>query len=441
MSSNWVCHTVAASPSFMTAEDLTTVNSGKLYDFFQMVRFVFLVRVNLPPSLVHFLSSCVPPELCSVIEQHVRDDPRVGEYLTTLYLDVVSDVSRRTQGYPRVGLSQWRRLREARSAIENNPTRTVYATVMDWDPASFRFLDLPREVRDQVYSYLLHRPDGAITIADWDPDCLASRAVHRRTEYDVLLPGSQHPRRTTYMVRGPSAGVYNTSRNRIDTTIMRLCKAVYTESSKTFYSNNTFSFQGTSESTLAFLHDHASHLQHMKRIVMRFSTNPRQRFKGCYNLTCPITSPPRTFIGAWRRSLNALVHTARSLQTFELSIDSTLWTETSWRQGPHHVFNAPRICEPVVMLVADLIPPNIEERNFLQHAARLGGVVFTLSIDGSDERKEKRAFVKALEGLMRERIKARPWLAEDQELGCTCRRRFLRECCIWDRDGKMRRGL
>lgn len=93
------------------------------------------------------------------------------------------------------------------------------------------------------------------------------------------------------------------------------------------------------------------------------------------------------------------------------------------------------------MLDADLIPPNIEERNFLQHAARLGGVAFTLSIDGSDERKEKRAFTKALEGVMRERIKARPWLAEDQELGCTCRRRFLRECCIWDRHGKMRRGL
>jgi hypothetical protein len=67
-------------------------------------------------------------------------------------------------------------------------------------------------------------------------------------------------------------------------------------------------------------------------------------------------------------------------------------------------------------------------------------VNFRLSIDGINGDKEKEMFRRELERLIQSRSFGRPYLADDEAPRCTCRKRFLPESCIWDREGKMRRG-
>lgn len=64
-----------------------------------------------------------------------------------------------------------------------------------------------------------------------------------------------------------------------------------------------------------------------------------------------------------------------------------------------------------------------------------------LTIEGDGGKPERMAFRRDLEQRLQQEGFTRPYLAEDAKPECTCRKRLLVECCIWDKEGKMRRGL
>jgi hypothetical protein len=148
--------------------------------------------------------------------------------------------------------------------------------------------------------------------------------------------------------------------------------------------------------------------------------------------------------------INFFVHSSTGLIDFKLSIGSAFWQEAPWETGTDFgeaadvVFNTRNLCEPHWTLPREPNPP-IENgprfipRNFLQHIARLGGVNLYLEIDGSDTSAEKLKFSRELLKILVSLTQARPYLADDSMPQCVCNIRLLRECCIWDREGKMRR--
>jgi len=140
-------------------------------------------------------------------------------------------------------------------------------------------------------------------------------------------------------------------------------------------------------------------------------------------------------------SFNLFVHTTPHLSDLDLHIDDAFWICAPWCAGAEAVFNKQKLCEPPY-----LRQDHDNPRNFLQHVARLGGVNFRLSIGGIGKDKdqdgedwEKEAFRRALEKHIQEQTFQRPWLADDGKPECSCRKRLLKECCIWDRDRRIRR--
>jgi hypothetical protein len=148
--------------------------------------------------------------------------------------------------------------------------------------------------------------------------------------------------------------------------------------------------------------------------------------------------------------INFFVHSSTGLIDFKLSLDSAFWQEAPWQNGTdvgnaaYVVFNTLHLCEPYWSLPKEQNPPidngpRFIPRNFLQHVARLGGVNLSLQIDGSELSPERLKFSRELVRILISSTQARPYLADDSKPGCVCKIRLLRECCIWDREGKMRR--
>jgi hypothetical protein len=127
------------------------------------------------------------------------------------------------------------------------------------------------------------------------------------------------------------------------------------------------------------------------------------------------------------------VHTSVGLEDFQLILDESFWWQVPWQKGAEVIFDQLGLCEP------NYRSPN--QRNFLQHVARLGGVNIRLAVDGEGGIRERVAFRRDLDKRLQQQGFKRPYLAEDQVPMCTCRKRLLNECCIWDKEGKMRRGV
>jgi len=115
-----------------------------------------------------------------------------------------------------------------------------------------------------------------------------------------------------------------------------------------------------------------------------------------------------------------------------LILDSAFWNQLPEMKGVEVIFNKQGLCEPLYR------PAN--SRNFLQHVARLSGVNIRLAIEGEGGKRERVNFRRDLEQRLQQQGFKRPYLAEDAKPECTCRKRLLNECCIWDKEGKMRRG-
>lgn len=149
--------------------------------------------------------------------------------------------------------------------------------------------------------------------------------------------------------------------------------------------------------------------------------------------------------------MNFFVHCSRGLIDFKLILDNTFWETAPWdpsapRDSARNVFFTDNLCEPPWIkkfspteAIRNGNGPKFVARNFLQHIARLGGVNITLDIEGWDKNTERRRFVRELLDVVVQHTLQRPYLADDAKLECVCRTRYLKESCIWDRDGKVRR--
>ncbi|OCL08310.1 hypothetical protein AOQ84DRAFT_43368 [Glonium stellatum] len=210
-------------------------------------------------------------------------------------------------------------------------------------------------------------------------------------------------------------------------------------------------FYGCMDSTLSFLHDHARHFDTVQRVEIRYSCNTAASFKGCYNLTCPIPLIPCTWPHSFRKLVNFLIHCSRGLVDFKLILDDTFWEATPWdpsdpRGSARKVFFTDNLCEPPWAknsspneAIQNSNSPKFVARNFLRHIAHLGGVNITLDIEGWDENAERRRFARELVDVIVQHTLQRPYLADDAKPECVCRTRYLKESCIWNRDGKVRR--
>ena len=400
------------------------------------VKILFLLRSqSLPTELVSLFkktpASHVPAFFANVSENYM-DLGFCDEYLAC-----AEEVSYRMCGYPRECLTVLRKLKACYVEPENIGliSGKVGDRVLPKDDVprapAIPFLELPEKVREHIYQHLLC--PRTIDIGDWGLDVHPSGLL-RRTEYDVYDSRKRCPRRTTYTAR-------TANRTRLYLNIMLVNRQINSETAQILYGQNTFRFLGTGESSLSFFHDRANKLSVLRKVSMQFSCNPLAKFVGCYNATCSIPKAPNTSIAAWRRICNVLVHSSTGLEDFELMIDSSFWEEATWMSGAEEVFEKSQLCEPWGTLSQAGLNTQIDrDRNFLQHVARLGGINFRLRIAGVDGVKEKEAFRKELESLVQKKTFGRPYLAEDEVPRCTCRKRFLPESCIWDREGKMRRG-
>ncbi|KAF1812017.1 hypothetical protein P152DRAFT_458971 [Eremomyces bilateralis CBS 781.70] len=429
MARNWVLHRVCDTPPFMTAEDLSTATPYRLSVFHQSLKFIFLVRVtSLPAGLYHDLRSSRPES----VPDRLRNALLSGDYMDSgfvdEYLEIVDEVSWRIGGYPRECVKVWRSLREAVALVTGQQidVDAPKDVVIEDATPIFRFVDLPPSIKTRIYQICLRR--GRVSVGDWSTYSVPT-TLKRRTEYEVDVGDSRVVRkRTTYTCRLLGSGTWPI------VALFQVNRSVGEEAATIFYGENQFRFLGTAKSTLAFLHDRMPRLRYIRNMSMRFCTDASIKFKGCYNITGSIPPAPRTFIGAWRRIFNALVHTTPGLKAFELLIDKDFWWHAPWYNGAEAVFTTPALGEPHGIRHYE------GARNFLQHVARLAEVEIRLTIDETEEDEERGTVRRELDALMRAAAATRPWLALDEYPACTCGRRLLlSESCIWDKYEAWRR--
>lgn len=430
----------------MTEEDLASVNLSQVTEYLMRVKMLALYRCGFPDDIRESFVASAPECICALLTQLVHDDPSNGAYWLREYNYAAEQISQSMGGYPKACLAQWRGLtvplgQDKGNVKENwnsgagsssNLSEMKYnvqarTIPLRTKPEYFRFFKLPANARDSIYRYLVDRK--VITVRDWKIGVIPTGFKYR-TEYDIFVGASGRPRRTTYMVSGDDRS------NPIQLNIMLANRQTHAEASKIFYKQK-FYFAGSGYSTLAFLHDRLQKLTLMENISMSFTTSDKN-FIGCTRSS--IKPPPQSWIGCWRRAMNALVHSNRDLVDFELVIDEYFWTTAPWQNGPDAVFSTPHLCQSRFNKAS-----KYEERNFLQHVARLGGVNLRLKIEKPDWEdagleKQREVFRKGLEKLLQDKAFERPYLADDAILVCICRKKLLAESCIWDREGKQRRG-
>ncbi|KAE9973472.1 hypothetical protein BLS_003579 [Venturia inaequalis] len=410
-------------PPELTSEDLTFAKYDKIHEYYLFVKLVWLIRTQaLPNDLRIEVRESTPADVCRTLQNAVKlgamDTGWADEYFT-----ISEEVSVRMSGFPKEFLIRQRRLQSLISNPPNPHTESVPQSKPTKKLAGFHFLRLPDAVRQRIYRFILVRKSD-IQVGDFDFG-VEPRGFFRRTEYSLYDSKERRQRRTTYTVR---LGKFEPP---INFNVMLLNKTICAEAQKIFYGENRFAFLGTAESALSFFHDRASRLDTLRKISMRYSCSTKS-FKGCYNATCPIPLPSMTSAPAWRRIFNLFVHTSIGLEDFHLVLDDSFWHQLPEIKGAEAIFNKPRLCEPSYNLSND--------RNFLQHVARLGGVNIRLTIDGEGGRRERVVFRRDLEQRLQQHGFKRPYLADDTKPECTCRKKLLFECCIWDKQGKMRRG-
>lgn len=443
MAPNWIIHSHINTPSLMTTEDLKDVPDSQIEEYFSSVLTVFSARVHdLPEEIQAQITSA--DQLCGALTDGLllgfMDTGWVDEYK-----NAANEISESMGGYPRVCLSQRRELSQAatpQAPVEDGLETPGISRSKDSEsepvftsPAHsrFSFFDLPKEFRARLYDLLYFR--GELHIGDWSFD-VKPTGFSRRTEYDGYDRNEGRQRRTSYTVRDLS----NTE--PLYFNLMLGNKQVASEIAEVFYVKNTFRFLGSAESTLAFLHDRLSRLEFIRRVSMRFSTSTRQEFTGCYNITGRIPRSPLTFHGSWRRIFNVFVHESVGLEDFELILDTNFFHNVpTWTDGAEAVFDTPHLCERQNSN-GHAFPG--EERNFLQHVARLGGVNIRVTIEAlkrgdAEKDAEKESFRRSLEWLIQKKAFGRSYLTDDETPMCRCNRKYLKESCIWDRFGTTRR--
>jgi hypothetical protein len=132
------------------------------------------------------------------------------------------------------------------------------------------------------------------------------------------------------------------------------------------------------------------------------------------------------------------------LEDFRLLIDNSFWEHATWEDGNTaeaaiRVFTTEHLCERQPFKVG-LSGNRDHPQNFLQHVARLGAVNIYLQIQGEETSPLKRSFSRELFSVIEANKQTRPYLADDSIPRCNCNRKYLRESCVWDREGRLSRG-
>ncbi|KAF2837270.1 hypothetical protein M501DRAFT_995848 [Patellaria atrata CBS 101060] len=441
MSFNWINHPVSQHSHSTTSEDLKYVLPARIDDFFERVKWLFLIRSALPATLEERFRDAYPVGIFAILLSVIKEDHIMDTDLLQEYKHSIEEVSVTMRGFPKVCISQWSAVRAhgfvytARKTSSSNnragnPNQYFSGPFGSPPSQPTTFLDLPDSIRDRIYRFLFFRDN--ITISDWGISPTRLDSLRQRTEYDILVRGKE--KRTTYVVVPDDADTSPVCLN-----IMRVNRKINAETSKLFYQHK-FRFRGSGQSAVAFLHDRMQKLKLMERIQLHFTTSPKNPFRGLRSLHDTIPLAPRTWLTAWRLALNVFVHRALGLVDLDFTIDSGFWTEAPWQRAPPadratEIFQHRQIlCQSIKTV--DMVGG----RNFLQHVARLGGVNIRLEIEGTEGDPERKTLQRELEKVIQAAAADRPYLAHDELPRCTCRRRLLSESCIWDREGKNRRA-
>jgi hypothetical protein len=142
--------------------------------------------------------------------------------------------------------------------------------------------------------------------------------------------------------------------------------------------------------------------------------------------------------------INLFVHSSVGLEDFRLLIDNSFWENAPWEVGNAaeaavRVFTTEHLCERQHSKEG-LLENHTHPRNFLQHVARLGGINLYLRIQGEGDSPQKRSFTRELLDMIEVNKQMRPYLAGDSVPRCSCNRKYLKESCVWDRQGRLSRG-
>ena len=220
------------SPSFLTEEDIQTVEKDRLLQFYTGLRLTFMIRASdIPLSLRDTNAEC----FFAVLYEEINS----GEYMDVgwvdAYVQAAHEISYRMQGHPRELRKQISELKKATQLPSGHRRMKIDSKTDDHKEYSFLYLD--SKIRTRIYRHLLLAE--SIIIADW---CLGSlerlKSIQRRTEYDVYDIKSRQLRRTTYTVR------INGRTPFFAIGIMGTCRKVYEETSRVFYEENKFQFLG-----------------------------------------------------------------------------------------------------------------------------------------------------------------------------------------------------
>jgi hypothetical protein len=232
-SSPWIKHALESLPPILTEEDITKVSPAKISEFYQGVKMLVLIRANsFPDELIEAVQSRPAVEFDQVLYAALSSGVFMDVGWVDDWLHAVNELSVRMEGFPRELKKRIHVLEAAARAPGGlfNPDQDMN---MEDLPSVFRFLDLPKPIRERIYRFLLLKE--SIVVCDWAAG-VTPTGVLRRTDYDVRV--NRETRRTTYQVRALGRG------RRTDLKILSLNKQIYEEASQIFYGENTFKFLG-----------------------------------------------------------------------------------------------------------------------------------------------------------------------------------------------------
>ncbi|KAF2001642.1 hypothetical protein P154DRAFT_521678 [Amniculicola lignicola CBS 123094] len=427
MALNWITHTISLTPSIKTEDDIIHTPLSQIASFFNYVYQEFLHGTTtqagcvLPVDLYKEACTASPDVLAAAIERVIREGGVMDCGWLEDYWTICELVSAHMGGYPKVCLKEWRGIRNAVagfiSAQQAGEQRKEEKAIVP-----FRFLDLPEEVRERVYSFLI--PTGRVAVSDWAIGCLPDTVV-KRTEYDVPDVNGD-TRRSTYLVQTPNLSAYPYL------NIMLSNRSIFNATANLLY-DARIEFRGTASGTLAFLHDHMKSLSRIKKISLKYTTTSiSKKFLGCSRVDSKLPTTLKTNILIWRKVIRHLSRWALNLEDVELVVDRHFWEKASWQAGAKAIFASENLCEN------SRPKRDSDVSNFLAEVSRLSGVNFRLVIEGMGEDKEKNGFRKEMEKYMSDEMQKRPYTAE-RSPACSCKKRLLSEACAWG-DGKRRRS-
>jgi hypothetical protein len=192
---NWIKFPVhgVLSPE-LTSEDLEFAKYDRIHEYYLTVKLLWLIRTtHLPEDLKIDVKESTPADVCHTLTNAVKlgamDTGWAEEYFR-----ISEETSWRMNGFPKDFLKQMRRLKALVINPPNHEPKPTPQAKRTKKVSGFHFLQLPSNVREQIYRLLLVR--GSIEIGDFDFG-VEPKGLLRRTEYSLYDAKARRLRRTT----------------------------------------------------------------------------------------------------------------------------------------------------------------------------------------------------------------------------------------------------